>query len=84
MRKIERLAREFLDASRMAEQHDPATAPYERACRQAEGAAIRLGDLVSVIDPIEPVLRVASERVIRTVSSRTEGEWRWAMGRKPR
>lgn len=37
-----------------------------------------------VIDPIEPVLRVASERVLGVTRWRTEAEWRWAVGRKPR
>jgi hypothetical protein len=84
MQRIERLAREFLGAYKMAAAHDPETAPYVRACKQAESAALRIGDLVTVVDPIEPVLRVAGERVIGAASRRSEGEYRWAVGRKPR
>jgi hypothetical protein len=83
MQKIERLAREFLGAYKMAAAHDPETAPYVRACKQAENSALRLDGIVTVVDPIEPVLRVAGERVIGAASRRTEGEYRWAVGRKP-
>jgi hypothetical protein len=84
MQQIERLAKEFLGAYRMASAHDPETAPYVRAIKQAESAALRLGDIATMVDPIEPVLRVAGERVIGAASRRSEGEYRWAVGRKPR
>jgi hypothetical protein len=84
MQKIELLAREFLGALKMASVHDPKTAPYIRACKQAEAAALRLADLATLVDPIEPVLRVAGERVIGAGSRRSEDEYRWAVGRKPR
>jgi hypothetical protein len=84
MQKIERLAREFLGAYKMAAAHDPETSPYVRACKQAQNAALRLDGIVTVVDPIEPVLRVAGERVVGAASRRSEAEYRWAVGRKPR
>jgi hypothetical protein len=83
LRKIERVAREFLDASRMAYAHDPGTAPHERAITQAETAALRLGDLVSIVDPLEPVLKAAEERVRRAPTEPNERDLkRWAMGKR--
>jgi hypothetical protein len=46
-----------------AEQHDPGTAPYERALSHADGVAFRLADVVQVYDPLEPVLKAAGDRV---------------------
>jgi hypothetical protein len=67
----------------MAYAHDAGTAPHERAIAQAETAALRLGDLVSVVDPLEPVLRAAEMRVRRAPTTPDERELkRWAVGKR--
>ena len=69
--------------ARRASMVAPTRVRYVRACKQAENAALRLDGIVTVIDPIEPVLRVAGERVIGAASRRSEAEFRWVVGRKP-
>jgi hypothetical protein len=79
MRQIAKLATELSNATSSAEQHDPGTAPYERALSRADGVAFRVADVVSVVDALEPVLKAASDRV--RGKYRTDGEtWvaKWA------
>jgi hypothetical protein len=82
MRQIAKLATELSNAMNSAEWHDPGTAPYERALSRAEGVALRVADVVTVVDSLEPVLMAASDRVRGRASKATEREQRWAVGKK--
>ena len=81
MKRIESVARELVSALESAEQHDPGTAPYERARSRAEGAVLRIGDLVDVISPLEPVLHVAGKRVLGTQPVTLERDAKRAAGK---
>lgn len=82
LRKIERLARELGDAMLSAEQHDPGTAPYERALSRADGVAHRIRDVVDVFDSLEPVVKAAIDRVLGRKPKEQERRSTWSTGRR--
>jgi hypothetical protein len=82
LRRIERLGQELQRALALSEQHDAGTAPYDRALSLAEGVVLRIGDLVDVTHPIEPVLLAAGRRVLGQGRIPTLAEQRRASGRK--
>ncbi len=84
LRSIERLARDLSLSMATAEQHDPGTAPYERALSLADGVALRVADVVDIVDPLEPVLKAASHRVRGSRPKEQERRFQWATDRKRR
>ncbi len=84
LQKIERLARELGEAMAMAEQHDPGTAPYERALTRADGVAHRVAGVVDIVDALEPVLNAARDRVRGRRPKEQERRFTWATGRRRR
>ncbi len=83
LRKIERLARELGEAMMSAEQHDPGTAPYERALSRADGVAHGLREVVDIVDSLEPVVKAAIDRVLGRKPKEQERRFTWSTGRRP-
>jgi hypothetical protein len=86
---IRRVARDLQTAARMAAPHDPGTAVHDRAVALAEGAVLRLREVVEDRigghPPLEVVLERAGARVLgkrMKIAAPTEREIKWAVGRK--
>jgi hypothetical protein len=60
---IESLAETLRRSRRIAADHDPGTAAYERAIASAESVVPRLADLVTLVDAVAPLLKAAGDRV---------------------
>ncbi len=63
--RYERVGRDLKEARAAARKARPGSGEYDRACKLAERGAIGVGDLVSVIDNAEPIVRAAVGAVER-------------------
>lgn len=62
-RAIARVAGELRVATDMAHKCGPGTLGHAAAWKRAEDATMNLGELVEVLAPLAPLLKVAGERV---------------------
>jgi hypothetical protein len=60
---IRRVGRQLRVAIDLALEHEPGTAGYAKAWRQAESATLELSGLVDCTTPLEPTLDAATRRV---------------------
>jgi hypothetical protein len=63
LKQIANAAGKLRIAIEMAKKYDPGTLGHSAAWRHAEAAVLMIGELVSVMTALEPVVRAAGERV---------------------